>query len=495
MENMKERLTRGVAWVGAARAITNLVGLFSTLLLARLLSPDDFGLVAIATTILAIITSLTELSLASALVQHRDPSDRHFHTAFTLSMIRCAAIAALFFALAHPIAALYADPRLVEIVLVLGVTVIVGGLLNPKMVLLSRKLVFWQDFAVNVVEKLVAFVIAIFIAYTYQSYWALILGSAVGRVVVVALSYFIVPYLPRFSLAHLRELFSFSVWLSLGQAVNTLNWKFDHLLIGYVLGKTQLGFYTFGDNLAGLPTREATAPVEQTLFPGFARLASDRARLKQAYVLAQSTLCAMALPIGFGFATIAHPLVLLTVGVKWLPAVIIIQVLAGTIAMQSLSRTLQPLAMAMGETRVVFNRDLIGFAIRVPGLVIGMIAGGLVGIIYARAITSMIGTVIGMDLVKRLIGVSIIDQFRANLRALISTAVMTCLVVLVGSIYGDVQATVELLKQIGLMVATGVLSYAGSSYLLWRLAGRPLGPESEVIRILSAVRRLAFVGR
>jgi energy-converting hydrogenase Eha subunit A len=127
------------------RVVSNLLGLVSTLALARLLTPADFGLVVIATVILAIIQAVTELSLSAALIQHKEPVREHYDTAFTLSIFRSVAIAAVLVAIA------YHDDRLIGICFVLGVAALVAGLINPKLVVYRRQL-FRDDPAVVVCD-------------------------------------------------------------------------------------------------------------------------------------------------------------------------------------------------------------------------------------------------------------------------------------------------------------------------------------------------------
>ncbi len=209
----------------------------SVLILARLLTPEDYGLVAIAGALLAITMSLTELSLGSALLHHPAPVDDHYHSTFTLCFIRSSIIAIAFCLAAYPIALLYNDQRLVAVVIAVGFTGALQGMTNPKLVTLSRKLVFWPDFVTPVTQKLTGVLVGVAIAYFYRSYWALVIGSAAATLVSVAMTYFIVPYVPRFRLTHFKDLMNFSIWLSMGSALNTLNSRLDQFVIGYFIGK------------------------------------------------------------------------------------------------------------------------------------------------------------------------------------------------------------------------------------------------------------------
>jgi len=198
---MKGKLARGVVWVGSARVLINLIGLASTLLLARFLMPADFGLVAIAMTFVTIVGSITQISLGAALVQHEDPSEAHYDTAFTLSAARSILLGLSVAALAWPVAALYDEPRLLPVLLVIAASMSITGFNNPRMAIFTRRLIFWQNFAFGVSGKLVGFLVAVTIAYFYRSYWALVISTVVVQIQGLALSYLFLPHRPRFSLS------------------------------------------------------------------------------------------------------------------------------------------------------------------------------------------------------------------------------------------------------------------------------------------------------
>ncbi|RYE60760.1 MAG: hypothetical protein EOO82_02820 [Oxalobacteraceae bacterium] len=275
---------RGAAWVAAARIAINLLGLVSTLFLARLLTPDDFGLVAIGTTILAVVSSFTDLPLSTALIQHAQPDETHFNTVFTLNFIRSALVTAAVAAAAYPISIWYGDARLFELIMALSLSSFIMCLSNPKRVLFTRELNFHADFVQGIAMKLTGFVVGIVFALIYKNYWALVVGSLAAQVSFVVISYIQLPYLPAMTFRRSRELLSFSIWLSYSQIVNTVSTKIDQLLIGFYLGSEKLGIYSFGDNLANLPTRELTTPISQMLFPWIVAFTS------QQYILVHNVL-------------------------------------------------------------------------------------------------------------------------------------------------------------------------------------------------------------
>lgn len=481
MNNIKARLQIGTVWISASRVLTNILGFVATVVLARILTPNDFGLVALGTSMLAIVTAVTDLSLGSALVQHKNPTPTHLHTVWTLGLGRALAVALLFAAAAYPAAALYKDPRLIPVMQVLALSVLISGFNNPRLVMLTKGLAFRQQFILDVSIKISALIVSLGIAVLYESYWALILGVVGGQLIGVVISYVLFPFLPRISVRHGRELWSFSMWLTLGQIMNTINWRMDHLLIGGFLGRPALGYYTVGDNLAVIPTREATAPIGQTLFPAFSQLTGDRVRLRVAYQSAQALVTAIALPLGVGVAVLADPMVRLLMGEKWLPAVIVIQILASVFALQTLGSPNQPLAMATGDTKLLFKRDLQGFLFRIPMIVAGMLLGGLHGILYARAFVGTVGILLALNVVKKITGLTFREQLIVNWRALTSVAVMAVVVLGVEHLFGHPTSHGGLfLKLVGSGFAGG-LTYVGVTWLLWRIAGKPKGPETEVV--------------
>ena len=259
-----------------------------------------------------------------------------------------------------------------------------------------------------------------------------------------------------------------------------------------------------------MPTREITGPIEKTFFPAFAQIINDKDRLKMAYRSAQTLVAAVALPTGIGCALIAHPLVLLSMGVKWLPAADVIQVLACIFALHSLVSTVYPLAMAKGETKLLFQRDLLCFVIRVPFVILGMYLGGLLGIIYGRAISGLIGVMINMNVVRRLVGIALTEQLLANMRSLVSVMFMAAGVLSIQYLIGDegtpffleyifgLHATpfplehlldydekTLLMIKLGAYVITGAVLYVAVHLTLWLLAKKPIGPETEILRMFS----------
>jgi len=487
MTTTSEKLVKGSLWLSLTRLIVNVLTTLSTFILARFLTPGDFGLVAIGTTLLLIVTSLTELSLTQALVRHETLDDSHLNTAWTLNAIRGFIAFALFTASAYPVADLYDDQRLAGIMIALGASILLTGLINPRLVVLQRQLIFRQEFILGVSQKLIGFVASVAVAVIFRSYWALVVGILISQLVNIVVSYLLLPFRPKFTLSRARELLSFSIWLSAGSIVNTLNWRFDLLLVGKFLGSSAVGNYSVGNNLAVVATREAVAPLVQTVYPSFASIKNDPGRLRAAYQRVQTLITAIALPAGIGMALVADRVVILALGPHWDQAVLVVQVLASVFALQTLGSLVQPLGMAKGQTRRLFMRDTQMFFVRVPIILVGLLTYGLIGVLIARVVTGILAACVNMTLIRSFIELPISKQIFANSRALLSVCGMAAVVFYASTNLPAETGTLNSILQLILIITAGAVTYALSNIALWLASGRPSGPETEAAAITSRI--------
>lgn len=496
MSGAKHSVIKGVAWVGVGRVVVALIGLVSTVVLARLLSPEDFGLVAIAAAAAAIIGMLTDLPLSQALIQHDEPGDEHLHTIWTFGLIKGAVLLLLIGGSAPFIAAAYGDARLQNLVLALAFTAALGTLQNPALAVFERGLVFWQAVMLDLADKSAAFIATVAIAYIYQSYWALVVGVLVAQVVRVAMSHLLRPYRPRLSLGKGRELLSFSIWLTLRSWIYALNWRADPLILGQFIRPGPLGLYTMADRLTSMSVGQVVGPVSQVLFPALSRFKKDVARLQSAYLRMQAMSCILAFPIGAGFAILAQPIVLLVLGEKWLPAVPIVQVLA-LLAASLTIQLIGPLAMALGETKALFRLEIqLGLArlpLLVGGILLGQVSGlgMLMGAVLGRAAAQAVMTIWTMYLVKRLSGLRLRNQFGSIGRPALASLIMVLAVGGALWLTGPLDTSLTGYVSLFTLILWGGVVYAGALFGLWLATGRKSGAEEEMLAMaLAGARRI-----
>jgi len=481
------KVRKGSLWIACTRLLTNGLGFVSTLVTARLLTPDDFGIVAIGMTILTIVTSITDLSLSQALIHCEQPDEGHLNTAFTLNMFRGLILGAVFVLSAPLVAEFYGDERLIPVMLAIALAVFIQGLENPRLAMLKKDMIFWQDFVLGVISKITMIVIAITVALLTRSYIALVAATVGSSLAQQIASYFFVPHRPRLRLKEYKDLLGFSGWMTLSQIVSTLNWRLDPLIVGKFLGPFDLGLVTVASRLAQLPVKETTVPLTGTLFPAFRQIRDDAQRLAAAFMRAQTLISAIAMLAGGLLSILAQPLVLLVMGEKWLPSVVIIQVLSVTLALQTLGTVAYPLALATGQTRLLFRRSLQGLSFRLPIVMTGLYLDGLRGFLIARCILCFTSIMLDMLIVREVAGLSHLRQLRGNWRTIAAFLTMSGATYLLGLGLDLGTAPLELAYTILLKGTLAALTYMFTMFVLWTAAGRPLGPEKEISHLVSSL--------
>ena len=256
------------------RLCDRVIGLASTIVLARLLTPADFGLVAMATSVIALIELATAFGFDVALIQKPTLERRDFDSAWTLSIILYCGCAVVISVVSVPVAVFYGDPRLVKVMLLIGVGWIFSGLENSRIVEFRRSMDFAREFVFSASKRLVGFIVTITAAIVLRNYWALIIGMVTSRAVGCAISYLMIPCRPRIDLSAAGHLLKFSRWLLVNNAMLVSVVRFPHFLIGKILGPQALGLFTVAYDIATLPATELSAPVNRAALPGYSSMAT-----------------------------------------------------------------------------------------------------------------------------------------------------------------------------------------------------------------------------
>jgi PST family polysaccharide transporter len=490
--SFKRKVAVGIAWTTAARAAARILGLVSTLILARLLTPADFGLVAIAMAIAAGLELLTLFGFDAALIQRKEITREHYDTAWTLNLLLGAGLACALAIAAVPVAAFYRDPRLEAIMYIIGGKYIIEHAGNPGVVDFRRNITFRPDFVIQVLPKLIAILITIPAAFLLRDYRALLIGMLISSSSTFLLSYLLHKHRPRWCLAEARVLYNFSRWLLLNNFINYLRNRSADLIIGRALGPGPLGVFSIGSEVSNLPTTDMVAPINRVLFPSYVQLAADLNRLRDAFRTTLGLIAIAALPASVGVAAVADPLVRVMLGEKWLEAIPVISLLALAGASTVLQTNTGALLNALGKPRLIALTGAIQVALLFPMLLFATWRFGLLGAASAVLLHAMaFGLPITYLIVCRNAPVRVGDIVDACWRPVAASAVMYGTVwVLLKVINAPTTLTGSLAALLS-ACAIGALTYVAALLLLWQMAGRPQGSESLLIdRIRPALARL-----
>ncbi|TAU99128.1 lipopolysaccharide biosynthesis protein [Rhizobium leguminosarum] len=467
------------------------VFLATTVVLARLLSPEDFGLVALGTSLLTILLAITELSLGSALIHQKEITEDDFHTAFTLGAIRGVLLAALMVVSGYIMAEAYHDERLIGVCAGLAVRPLLTGLGSPKYITYSKELSFGTVAFQEGLNFTIQFVVSVAWAYLTDSYWAIVAGTVAASVVGTVMTYMASPYVPKFSFRSLSKLLHFSIWLTLNQAVSAVGNRFDNFLAGGWLGIATFGAYNVGNNTAGLITQSAILPLQRVLFPSFAKISHDKQRVQSAFQRSQSSLFAIGMAVGAGQALVAEPFVYLALGPHWPVAILVIQVIAPILGWQIVFGPANALASALGETKMLFNRTLLLLIFRVPIVFIGLYFYGLPGLLISRAISGgIVVSIVNIYVVKKLTGLTLWDQLGVTWRSWVSGLAMAAVVLGLGANSAPISSHLDAAYALAWMISVGGIVYCGVHAFLWVVGGRSeIGIEAEIAKVLAKIYR------
>jgi O-antigen/teichoic acid export membrane protein len=385
-DTLTERATRAVQWRLAASAAGAFCRFGVGVLLARLLAPSDFGLVALASIVLGVLRPLGNLGLANALVQRRNLSDRDVRTAFTFSVLLGLVLAAAI-AIAAPVgASIMREPRVVAVLRVLslgfafqGASIAAGGLLR-------RQLHFKQQFFIEVGSYLVGYAgVALTLAISGYGVWSLVIGGLCQTLLVTCGLLAVVRHSvrPLVATRELGELLHFGVGSSAAAFVNYLAVNGDSFVVGRWLGPSSLGLYNRSYALMNLPYSYVASVMSSVLFPALARVQEEPDRLRRAYLILTQLTAMIAAP-AMGILAVGAPHLVRTLyGPQWNGVVVPLQILCaagyfralyhlGGIVAQSVGRVYTELRNQAVYAALVILGALAGFSRGLGGVAVGV---------------------------------------------------------------------------------------------------------------------------
>lgn len=481
------RTVTAAAWLVVVRLLTKSIDFIALLIFARLLNPADFGLVAMAMTLVFIVEAVLELPINQVLVRQRTITRSQLDTAFTLALLRGCIIAAMLALAAYPFSFIYGDYRLVGLVLALGWAPMVRGLASPKLAVYAQQINFSRDLVIDLSGKLVSLAISVALAWQTHSYWALVVGTVVTPMVMVATSYLVAPYRPRLTLSEWPIFANFAGWSTVTQMLSALSFQADRLILGRFATRHELGTFTLANDLSNIPEQALIKPIMRPLMSAFARMNDNPERLRQFYQRASVGVLAVGTPVILGLCLLADPIVRLALGGKWLLAIPILHLLPLSLIPPLLTAPFWSLAMAVGRPRLYALQALFDLVMRTMLLLTGALVAGVGGVIIARIAASLLSVVSATWCVRSITGASVLRQFAATWRVVLASAALA------GSVYWLRSLTeawngFELALALGLIVAVGATVYFVVLLASWRLAGAPEGLESWCVGHIS--RRL-----
>jgi lipopolysaccharide exporter len=480
---MTQRMAAGALWMVAFKLLERSLGLISTLILARLLMPGDFGIVAMAVSLIALLELFSAFGMDTVLIQNHQASPAQFNTAWTLNVLAGLAVFVVMAGLALPASYFYHEPRLTLVVLILGFGAAIQGLENIGVVLFRKQLRFDREFRYLLGKRLIGFAITIPLAFLLHSYWALVIGTVAGRIGSVAFSYLVQPFRPKLELTTVREMMHFSKWLMMQNALAFLKERSATFIIGRLAGPAALGTFSVAAEIASMPGTELVAPINRAILPTYVKLANDPKALGREYLSVMSGIALLAVPAVAGIALAAPFVVLLVLGPQWKDATPLLEVLAFFGITQVLQSNAYAAFIALGKPEVFAKINTIHVVFLLVALAVFTPYYGARGAAWAYVVAALAALPFNFFFITRFLGVRPMQFVQCSWRPMASAAAMFLVGMWIGpklppAAHTSAQAALPLAACIGL----GVASYVGAELLLWIAAGRPEGAETWLMR-------------
>ena len=423
--NVAASVRSGARLVTASQASLQVVRLLVAVVLARLLDPGDFGLVAMAYVVVNFLDIFKDLGTKAAVVQRQTVTREFASSVFVVNVALGAGLTLLIVAVAPLVATVYGEPDVRPVLQVLGVVIGVSSWGLVHQAYLHRRMQFGRLALLHIAIAATNAAVSLTLAFAGWGVWALVLGALSGSVVANVLAWSLsgLRLVPHFSRQDLREIRKFSLNLSGSQMVGFTISNADKFIIGRWLGATALGHYNIAQRILLYPVRAITQMLQEVLFPAMSRIQDDDAALGRGYLRALSGIALLIFPAMTGIAVTASPFVLGVLGSKWEPAIPVIVIIASVGALKSLLHTTSLLYVVKARTDWLLRWTLVAGGLSVASYVVGL-PFGIVGVATAYAGVQVLLFYPAFAIPFRLIGLPFSALLRALLPYAISSMVM-----------------------------------------------------------------------
>ena len=389
MKNIKEKAIYGVKWTALSTIVMTLVQLMQMAILARFLLPSDFGLMAIVMVVIGFSQAFLDMGISNAIIHKQEITHDQLSTLYWVNILAGLVLFAIISLLAPFVANFYNEPELKLLIIIVGLTFVIQPFGQQFMVLLQKEMRFAVIAKIDVVNKLVSFVVSVYFAYHGHGVYALVYGTLAG--VVSQTVPFIILGLKEhkpsfvFRIAEIKEFLSFGMYQMGEKTLNYFNSQIDVMLIGKLLGTEALGVYSVAKQLIMRPAQVINPIITKVTFPTMAKVQDDTEQLKNIYLKTINYLSSINFPIYAFLAVFAHEIVMLLFGSKWIEAVVIVQILSVYAAVRSTGNPIGSLQMAKGKANWGFWWNLGVFCYMPAGIFISS-KWGLTGVAWGLVI-------------------------------------------------------------------------------------------------------------
>lgn len=464
MGNIDSKLISGFGWFTSTKLIVQVASWASTIWVARILTPDDYGLVAISGIFVGFCLTISSLGLGSALINKQDLSPAEIASVFWVNLAMAVSVYGILFLIAPYVAVWYEDQRLTEVIRVAALMVVASPLGLVPRAMVTRELKFRTIALIGMASNAVVIGSTIVLAISGFGYWSLIISTVAGEFCYPILYMIVARYVPGRPSSPLQHRWLFTYGMNiLSSRIVAYGNNYSSTIIGSnIFSVPEMGELRLAGTLAGLPMRKIGEIFGQIGFPAFSRLQSDTEKARSVFLGMHQLLLAMTVPMFVGIALISEDLVPLVLGAKWSGIAHLLQIFCLINVITASAMLMPQILEGLGNARASLKYRLIVLATTPPGMLIGAY-WGLEGMLIGHVLTAPIGYSFLLRQLSSSLDLSLRELLRTNFPTLMSASVMIVGVLAVDGIAES--AGMGLLQRFTLQIAVGATTYV-SCYMI-----------------------------
>jgi len=421
--------------------------------LARLLSPTDFGLMGMILVVLGFARAFADMGISKAIIYRQDSTRSELSSLYWLNIFAGLVVFAVVCALNPVIISFYKEPRLRGLIYVAALTFLIAPIGQQFQFLMQKELRFNNLARIEIAGAFANTSIAILLAFVGVGVLSIIFGQLTGALVRVFLLLLIglrewrpqILFLKR----GLKRYINFGLYQMGTRTINYVNSEVDHLLVGRMLGAEPLGYYNLAFNLAIRPYFIINPVITRVAFPLFSKVQNDTERLKRGYLKVIQLLSMVNFPIMIGLAAVASIAIPVIFGNQWLPSIVLVQLLSIVGMLRSIANPADSLLLAKGRADLVFKWNLAILVPTLAGLYTGARYGGIVGVATASAILSVVYRIIEyFVLIRPMIGPCLKEYLASMWPSFWMSMAMGSMIFGIGAVLNDINPLLVLIIQL-----------------------------------------------
>lgn len=390
---LRKEIFKGLSWMAGLRIVNRFLGIVRIGVLARVLSPSQFGVFAVGTLVLGFLEIATGTGVNVFLIQEKGKFEKYLSSAWVVSILRGILMALVIFLASPFLASFFGAPQAREILVLISIVPLIRGFINPSVVKFQKDLEFNKEFYKETFLFLVETVAAITLGVIIESENAFVYAMMISSLCEVVLSFTFIKPKPtiKIDFSQVKEIVDRGKWVTGASIFDYLFHHLDDMVVGRVLGTASLGLYQQAYKVSSLPVSETAEVFNKVTFPVYTNIAEDKARLKQAYLSTTLIILLLAVPFGILIMLFSREVILITLGDKWLEAEKVLRVLAVYGVLKAISNSTYSLFLALKKQEMVTVTTfvtILGLSISIIPLVHQF---GLVGAAYSTIIGTLVG--------------------------------------------------------------------------------------------------------